>query len=204
MMNKIGNYIMHPSRLVMSLSARGLLPSLSDQKYIEMKFKSRMGYKLDLENPRTFNEKLQWLKLHDHRPEYTMMVDKYEAKEYVARVIGEEHIIPTLGVWDSFNEIDFNSLPNQFVLKCTHDSGGLVICKDKTSLNIDAAKRKIESSLKRNYYLVGREWPYKNVVPRIIAEKYMEDETSCELKDYKVFNLMASLSLSGFVLKDFL
>lgn len=115
------------------------------------------------------------------------MVDKYEAKQYVADKIGEEYIIPTLGVWNSFDEIDFESLPDKFVLKCTHDSGGLVICKDKKSLDKDKARTKIEKSLKNNYYLWGREWPYKNVKPRIIAEQFMVDSKTEDLRDFKFF-----------------
>jgi hypothetical protein len=133
----------------------------------------------------TFNEKLQWLKLYDHNPQYTTMVDKYKVKQYVADKIGEQYIIPTLGVWNHFDEIDFDKLPNQFVLKCTHDSGGLIICKDKSKLDKKVAKVKIEKSLKRNYYWVGREWPYKDVTPRIIAEKYMQNNSDDELADYK-------------------
>ena len=113
------------------------------------------------------------------------MVDKYEVKEYVASIVGDQFIIPTLGVWDSFDEIDFDALPEQFVLKCTHDSGGLVICKDKSKLDLKVAKKKIQKSLKRSYYWVGREWPYKNVKPRIIAEAYMQDSKMNDLKEYK-------------------
>ena len=130
-----------------------------------------MGKKLTLTAPQTFNEKLQWLKLYDRKPIYTTMVDKYEAKKYVADIIGEEYIIPTLGVWDRFDDINFDELPDKFVLKCTHDSGGLVICKDKNTFDIAAAKAKIEKSLKTNYFYSGREWPYKNVERKIIAEK---------------------------------
>ena len=159
----------------------------SDRQYLKYWFKNKMGYYPDLDNPKTFNEKLQWLKLYYRKPILTTLVDKYAVKKYVADKIGEEYIIPTLGVWNSFDEIDFNSLPNQFVLKCTHDSGGLVICKDKSKLDIQAAKAKIERSLATDFYKLGREWPYKNVKPRIIAEKYMEDESGYELKDYKFF-----------------
>lgn len=141
----------------------------------------------NLDNPRTFNEKLQWLKLHNQRPEYTRMVDKYEAKECVKEILGEEYIIPTLGVWERFEDIDFNNLPNQFVLKCTHDSGGLVICKDKSKLDISKVRRKINRSLKKNFFYEHREYPYKDVKPRIIAEKYMIDDSSTDLKDYKFF-----------------
>ena len=160
---------------------------LPDKVHIEARYALKMGRKLDLENPQTFNEKLQWLKLYDRRPEYTTMVDKYEVKKYVAERIGEAYIIPTLGVWNSFDEIDFDALPNQFVLKCTHDSGGLAICKDKSTFDKAAAKEKIEKSLKRNYFLIHREWPYKNVKRRIIAEQYMEDAKTAELRDYKFF-----------------
>jgi hypothetical protein len=147
-----------------------------------------MGYPLDLENPKTFNEKLQWLKLYDRKPIYTTMVDKYEVKKYIAEKLGEEYVIPTLGVWDRFDDIDFESLPDQFVLKCTHDSGGLVICRDKSKLNKEAARQKIEQCMKRNYYWSGREWPYKNVKPRILAETYMDDENAVAgLTDYKFF-----------------
>lgn len=164
-----------------------LFAFMSDEQYLKLIYRIRMGKKLNLDHPKTFNEKLQWLKLHDRKPEYTTMVDKFEVKKYVADRIGEQYVIPTLGVWERFDDIDFDKLPNQFVLKCTHDSGGLVICRDKDSLNIDQARKKIESSLKSNFYWVGREWPYKNVNPRIIAEAYMEDENDRELRDYKFF-----------------
>lgn len=158
-----------------------------DELFIKIAWKKRMGYPLDLSKPTTFNEKLQWLKLYDRRPIYTTMVDKYAVKKYIADIIGEEYIIPTLGVWDKPEDIDWTNLPEQFVLKCTHDSGGLVICKDKESLDKDAAIKKLKSCLQHNYYLAGREWPYKNVKHRIIAEQYIED-TNGELNDYKVFN----------------
>ncbi len=145
-----------------------------------------MGKKLNLKEPQTFNEKLQWLKLYDRRPEYTTMVDKYAVKEYVAEKIGAEHIIPTLGVWESFDDIDFDSLPEQFVLKCTHDSGGLVICRDKKTFDLEAARAKINKSLSTNYFVHGREWPYKNIPRKIICEQYVEDSNG-ELNDYKFF-----------------
>ena len=165
----------------------GFFKFIPDKQYLKAMYRLRMGKKLNLKSPQTFNEKLQWLKLYDRRPEYTTMIDKCEAKKYVASIIGEEYIIPTLGVWDDFNDIDFDSLPDQFVLKCTHDSGGLVICRDKSKLDIEEVRRKIERSLKCNFFWIGREWPYKNVKPRIIAEKYMEESTGPELKDYKLY-----------------
>lgn len=163
-----------------------LAPLFSDKKYLELMFPMRVGYKLNLDSPQTYNEKLQWLKLYDRRPEYSQMVDKVEAKKYVASIIGEDHIIPTLNIYDKVEDIDFEVLPNQFVLKCTHDSGGIVVCKDKSKLNKKAALAKLRRGLSRNYYYQNREWPYKNVKPRIIAEQYMEDESG-ELKDYKFF-----------------
>lgn len=158
-----------------------------DRLYLKMLFPLRTGYKLNLKNPQTFNEKLQWLKLNNRKAEMVKMVDKVDAKEYVAKIIGEEYIIPTLGVYNSVDEIDFNKLPNQFVLKCTHDSGGIVICSDKSKLDIEAAKDKLRRGMKVNYYYQNREWPYKQVKPRIIAEQYMVDESGYELKDYKFF-----------------
>ena len=165
----------------------GHYDNMPDEEYLCKLFRAKMGYPLDLKEPKTFNEKLQWLKLYDRKPIYTVMVDKYEVKNYVAGIIGDKYIIPTLGVWNRFDEIDFTKLPDQFVLKCTHDSGGLVICRDKKKLDFAKAKKKITKSLKKNFYYVGREWPYKNVKPRIIAEEYMEDDVTHELRDYKFF-----------------
>lgn len=162
----------------------GLIPT---KIWLSYRFKRRAGYKMDWKNPKTFNQKLQWLKVYDRNPLYTTMVDKYEAKKYVADIIGEEYIIPTLGVWDRFEDIDFDQLPDQFVLKCTHDSGGLVIVRDKSRFDKEKARKKFKMALNRNPYTVDREWPYKNVKPRIIAEQYMEDPTSKDLKDYKIF-----------------
>lgn len=169
------------------LSQYGVYDSMDDEAFLKMIYKAKMGKELNLDHPQTFNEKLNWLKIHDHNPLYTKLVDKYEVKKIVGDMIGNEHIIPTLGVWDSFDEIDFNSLPDQFVLKCTHDSGGLVICRDKSQLDLKAARKKINYFMKRRYFSQNREWPYKNVKHRIIAEQYMEDSSSEQLYDYKFF-----------------
>ena len=174
------------NRMIKELGKK-VVAFIPDKLWLTWRFKQRLGYKMDWKNPKTFNQKLQWLKVYDRNPEYTKMVDKYEAKKYVAERIGEEYIIPTLGVWNRFDDIDFDQLPDQFVLKCTHDSGGLVICRDKNTLDKAAAKKKIEYSLAQNYYATSKEWPYKNVKPRIIAEKYMEDSKTAELRDYKFF-----------------
>ena len=160
---------------------------IPDRAYIQMYYFAHFKKFCNLKNPKTYNEKLNWLKLHDKNPIYTRIVDKFEAKEYVKDIIGDQYIIPTLGVWDNFDDIDFDELPQQFVLKCTHDSEGLVIVKDKDKLDKEMAKNKIESALRQNFFYIGREWPYKNVKPRIIAEKYMEDHIDGELRDYKFF-----------------
>ncbi len=164
-------------------------PQMPDDEYIKRVWKAKMGTVLNLDNPETFNEKIQWLKLYDRKPEYTTMVDKYAVKKYVADKIGEQYIIPTFGVWDKFDDIDFGKLPNQFVLKCTHDSGGLVICRDKSKFDIKAARNKLNHSLRKNYFYGVREWSYKNVPPRIIAEMYMEDQGRIVPEDYKIYCL---------------
>ena len=159
-----------------------------DEPYLKLLYRLKLGEKLNLNNPQTFNEKLNWLKLFDRRPEYTQMVDKIEVKQLVSSIVGG-YIIPTLGVWEDPNEIDLGALPNQFVLKCNHNSGGLFICKDKQKLTAEKwghVKKELKRSLEYNYYWYSREWPYKNVKRRILAEKYMED-SSGGLKDYKFF-----------------
>ena len=172
---------------IIALARLGFYNKLSDEDFIKKIFEPSLGYPINLDNPISYSEKLQWLKLHDRNPNYVSLVDKSTAKDYVARVIGEKYIIPTLGVWDHFDDIDFNSLPNQFVLKCTHDSGGIVICKDKNSFNKSKAKKIIEAGQKKSFYYFGREYPYKDVPHRIIGEVYMEDNAVHELRDYKFF-----------------
>ncbi|MBQ3667088.1 MAG: hypothetical protein II913_03410 [Elusimicrobiaceae bacterium] len=163
-----------------------MLRLLPDEWYIQLQYFYHFHRFANLKNPQTFNEKLQWLKLHDHNPLYTTLVDKYAVKKWVADKIGEEYIIPTLGVWNKAEDIDFDKLPNQFVLKVNHDSGGLVICRDKSKLDKQAAIAKLSGALKNNGYWYGREWPYKNVKPCILAEKYIEDAETKELWDYKL------------------
>ena len=176
-----------PYKIFESLAMRGFFKNMNDKEYLSWLYRARMGKFPDLNHPKSFNEKLQWLKLNDRKPEYTEMVDKYLAKKNVEKHIGEKYIIPTLGVWDDFDQIEFEKLPNQFVLKTTHDSGGVVICKDKAKFDKVAAKKKLEKSLKRNYYWAEREWPYKNVKPQIIAEKFMVDRSGNGLIDYKFY-----------------
>lgn len=159
----------------------------SDKRFLKVVYRQLMGSKLNLECPRTFNEKIQWLKLYDRNPKYTQMVDKYEAKKYVADIIGNDYIIPALAVYDSTSEINLDALPDRFVLKCTHDSGSVAICKDKRIFQKEKAFAMLNKGLKRNFFWENREWPYKNVKPRIIAEAYLEDNETQELRDYKFF-----------------
>lgn len=148
------------------------LRHVGDDAYLRLRYWIELGKRLNLASPTTFNEKLQWLKLHDRNPLYTRLVDKHAVKEWVSDRIGAEHVIPMIGVWNSFDDIPFDSLPSQFVLKCTHDSGGLAICWDRSHFDFDAARTELQRSLNTNYFLSGREWPYRDVVPRILAELY--------------------------------
>lgn len=159
---------------------------LPDKLFIQLKFFKNFHRFPNLKNPQTFSEKIQWLKLYDRNPRYTNLVDKYEVKKIVAELIGEQYIIPTLGVWNNADEIDFDALPNQFVLKATHDSGRIIICKDKSKLNKEWARKEMAKSLERDFYALTREWPYKDVPRRIIAEEFIEDKSG-DLKDYKFF-----------------
>ena len=184
--NQATTYLKRPLSLFDNWAALGRLNWMPDKWYLSLMFRSKMGYWMNWKKPKTFNEKLQWLKIHDRNPLYTTLVDKYEVRKYIAEKIGEEYLIPLLGVWNSPDEIDFKTLPNQFVLKCTHDSGSVLICKDKANFDIKTAKKHLKDCLAINYYYSAREWPYKNVKPRIIAEKFIEDENQ-ELNDYKFF-----------------
>lgn len=187
MNERIKQLINNPKRIFFTFGHYGLLNWISDEKFLKTAYKIRMGKELNLESPTTFNEKLQWLKIHDRNPIYTQLVDKYEAKRIVADKIGEKYIIPTLGVWDRFDDIDFNELPDKFVLKCTHDSGSYMICHNKETFDYKAARKKFNRCLKLSFYWTDRQWPYKDIKPRIIAEEYMEDDATKELRDYKFF-----------------
>ncbi|WP_270596109.1 ATP-grasp fold amidoligase family protein [Anaerococcus vaginalis] len=185
---KANKYISNQEYRLRVNSKLGLYNNMDDKKFIEKMFKATMDYPLNLENPKSFNEKLQWLKLYDRNPLYTKLVDKYKVREYISEKIGEDYLIPLLGVWDDPEEIDFDSLPNKFVLKCNHNSGlGMCICIDKSKIDIKKVKNELKSGLAQNYYLNGREWPYKNVSRKIICEKYMTDETGKNLRDYKFY-----------------
>ena len=176
-------------RTIMHFVRKGSFDFLPDKLYLKLVYFARMWKHLDLKNPCTMDEKLQWLKLYDKNPKYTKLVDKYAVREYIADLLGEEYLIPLLGAWDDPEDIDFNALPNQFVLKCNHNSGrGMCICRDKAKLDVTQVKEDLRKGLSQDYYLTGREWPYKNIRRRIIAEKYMTDSPdSVEFTDYKFY-----------------
>ncbi len=163
----------------------GIRLLVTSKVFIKVEYKWKMGKRPNIKSPKTFNEKLQWLKLHNRKSEYTLMVDKYEVRKYIAGTIGEKYLIPLLGVYNDFSEIKFNFLPNRFVLKPNHTSGDVYICKDRTKINYIQLKKEVNNWMKCKYYWAHREWPYKNIKPRIVCEKYMVDESGIGLKDYK-------------------
>ncbi len=186
MLKKLLKYIFQPSFRFSINASRGRYNRLSDEDFIKLKWHIIMGGELCLDNPKTLCEKLQWLKLYYRKPELTKMVDKYEAKLLVKDLVGTPHIIPTIGVWDNVNEINIDDLPNQFVLKVTHDSGSIVVCDNKQTFDFDKAKKSLISHLRRNYFLKEREWPYKNVKPRIIAEPLIKELGKRDSVEYKI------------------
>lgn len=185
MLNKIIKIIKKPKTVCLVLLGLPIFKLIPDKTYLKIKYRLILGKKLNLKTPRGFNEKLQWLKLYNRKPCYTSMVDKYEVRKYIAEKIGEEYLIPLLGVYDSFEDIDFQALPEKFVLKPNHTSGDIFICKDKSMIDYSKLKKEINNWLKKNYFWNHREWPYKDIKPSIICEKYMVDESGTELKDYK-------------------
>jgi len=185
-MKKIIHGIKHPKLILLFFLKLKISRIIPDNLFLRIKYKLIMRTSLNLTNPKSFNEKLQWLKLNDRKSEYVQMVDKYEVRQYISEKIGDQYLIPLLGVYDFYDQIDFDSLPNQFVLKPNHTSGDVFICKDKSSINYPQLRKLVNKWLKRNYYWVHREWPYKNIQPKIICEKFMVDESGTELKDYKI------------------
>lgn len=185
-MRKIIKALKNPRLAIIYLLNQKISRIISDKLYLKIKYRLCIGKKLDLNNPKALNEKMQWSKLYDRNPLYTNLVDKYKVREYIKNAIGEEYLIPLLGVYDSYDEIDFNSLPNEFVLKPNHTSGDIYICHDKDQIDHRKLEKDIKRWLKRQYYWIHREWPYKNVKPRIVCEKYMVDHDSGDMKDYKI------------------
>lgn len=187
-LNKIIKYLTNKDYRFVISAYRGRYKDMEDESYLKRLFKGSLGYDLNLDNPKTFNEKVQWLKINDRKNEYIAMVDKLLAKEYVSGIIGPEYIVPTYGVWDCFDNIDFDILPDKFVLKCTHDSGGIAICRNKQEFDYQGANRRLSDSLQNNFYFALREWPYKDVKPQIMAEMFLENNNDIRgLTDYKFF-----------------
>lgn len=186
-MQPLLKYIKHPLSLCDSLVAH-FGKWLPDSLYLKLRFRFHMNKRLNLNNPQTFSEKLQWLKLYNHRPEYKKMVDKYEVKKFVSEMIGEDYVVPTYGMWNDYRQIDWNSLPDQFVLKTTHGGGGsgVIICKNKSSFEVDSAINTIKKSLKQDIYKSLREWPYKDMKKRIMAEQLLVEPGQAYPHDYKV------------------
>ena len=166
-------------RFVSAMIQRGYLQNVSDETYLKLLYWARLGNRLNLNSPKKFTEKLQWLKLNYRRSEYTQMVDKLAMKDWVTDRIGSGHVVPVLGVWNSAEEIDVSELPEQFVMKTNHDSGSVVICTDKSAFDLQQAKKIMSESLGRNYYYSGREWPYKDVKPLVFAEEYISADKDC-------------------------
>ncbi len=186
MLSRLKIFMENPVYFITSPASKGYLNWVPDSIYLKLLYRLQLGEKCNLKHPVTYNEKLQWIKLHDRNPEYARMVDKYEVRSFITEKLGEEYLIPLYGVYDTFEEIDFSKLPEQFVLKCTHDSGSVEICKDKSAFDVEKAGERLKIAMKKNYYNAYREWPYKNVKPRIVAEKFMVDESGEDLKDYKI------------------
>ena len=181
----------HPGHALAGLVRKLWFLFHNDETFLKLIYFLEMGRRLDLKNPQLFTEKIQWLKIHDRRPEYPFLVDKLSAKNVVSKIIGERYIIPTLGVWNNFDEIDFSNLPNKFVLKTNHGSagGGVVICHNREKLDTEAIRSKLERGLHHNAYNKYREWPYKKIEPRIFAEELLEldEDTHKDIADYKFF-----------------
>lgn len=184
-------YLIHNRAQFCDSIVCNFLKFLPDKLYLSLRFRCKMGYWMNWKKPVTFSEKLQWLKVYNRKSEYTTLVDKYLVKDHVAEIIGREYIIPTIGVWDSVDNIDWNTLPNKFVLKTTHGGGGtgVIICRDKDNLDIEEVKMKLSGSLKSDIFSILREWPYKDVRKRIIAEELLmsDDGIHSDLPDYKFF-----------------
>lgn len=166
---------------------RKMLKLLPDKLFLQLFFIKNMKKRIKFKSPKTFNEKIQWMKVYDRKPLYNKLADKYEVREFVANVLGEEYLIPIYGVYNDFAQIDFDALPSQFVIKCTHDSGSVVVCRDKAKFNVAEAKEKIDKGMKRNAYDYAREWQYKDIEPRIIVEKFLEQDNGESIIDYKYF-----------------
>lgn len=179
--------ILQPYKVVSYINNSRFAWLIPDKLCLKCLYRTLIGDRLNLKEPNTFNEKLQWLKLYDRQDKYVELVDKYKVKEYISKKIGEQYVIKLLDVWEKVDDIDVSHLPEQFVLKTTHDSKGVVICEDKEKFDIESAKILLKRHMETNFFYKGREWPYKKVKPRVIAEEYLKDHHDGELRDYKFF-----------------
>lgn len=186
-MNKFAKVIRNPWLAYNYAAGKGFTDWVPDQPHLKAMYRATIGKRLDLDDPLTFNEKLQWLKIHDRNPLYTTLVDKYRVKQWVTDRIGAEHVTPTYAMWEHAEDIDISGLPERFVLKTNHDSGGVAICRDRATFDLDAAKRILAEHLKTNYFWRTREWPYKDVKPCVFAEEYLDPAEGGDLYDYKLF-----------------
>ncbi|WP_350022544.1 ATP-grasp fold amidoligase family protein [Turicibacter sanguinis] len=185
MVNRIIKGFKNPKRVVLYLLNINICKIIPDKLFLRLKYRLRIEKKLDLDNPKSFNEKIQWLKINDRKSEYTIMSDKYKVRDYISDKIGQEYLIPLLGCYDCYEEIDFTILPKKFVLKANHTSGDVFICTDKEKIDHATLRKTLNRWLKRDYYSIHREWPYKNIEPKIICEEFLEDSLTDDIKDYK-------------------
>lgn len=173
--------------LIQYIGERYKIKIIPDKLFLRLLYRHKVGSILDLEKPRSFTEKIQWLKLYDHDPKYILMADKYEVKSFVANLLGEDISVPTLGLYKIFSEIPFNVLPQSFVIKCTHNWNSVIICVDKNKFDLRAAQKKIDKALKYNHYYKSLEWAYKYIPPRIIVEPFLSEDGITPPTDYRVY-----------------
>ncbi len=187
MIKKVCKYLINKQYRFYVNNTRKIYKYKNDKKFLKLFFLMAFNKKLNLENPITYQEKVQWLKLNDRKQIYTVMADKLQMKAYVSKIIGEQYVVPIIKVWNSVDDIDFSQLPKKYVLKCNHNSGrGMYICKDCNDINIAAIKRELKKGIKENYYIYYREWPYKNIERKVFAEEYLEKKDGSEIIEYKV------------------
>lgn len=187
LIRRLGAFLQNPCKIFVALTHRGWFERMDDELYLRLLYRGVMGRKLHLNPPKTYNEKVQWLKLHDKNPIYPKICDKIAVREIVRERIGESYFTPILGVWDDPDDIDFTALPEQFVLKCTHDSGGVILCPNKAELDEQAARESLKTWLKRDYSIAGREWPYRFVPRRVLAEAFLPGTNGARPDDYKFY-----------------
>lgn len=174
-------------KIFLGLTHHGFFKKMEDERYLKLLYRGVLGRRLHLDPPVLYSEKIQWLKLHDKNPMYPMLCDKLAVRAFVREQVGEAYLIDLFGAWDDPEQIDFSVLPDQFVLKCTHDSGSAIICKDKKTFDFDAAKIALKKRIANDYSIPGREWPYRDVPRRVLAERYLINADGSQAMDFKFF-----------------